>query len=29
MMVEENKNKNELNIFADSLINLVLVRDNA
>ena len=28
MVVEENKNKNELNIFADSLINLVLVRDN-
>ena len=28
MVVEENKNKNELNIFADSFINLVLVRDN-
>ena len=28
MMVSENKNKNELNVFADSLINLVLVRDS-
>ena len=28
MMIEENKNDNELNIFADSLINLLLVRDN-
>ena len=28
MVIEENKNKNELNIFADSLTNLVLVRDN-
>ena len=28
MVVEENKNGNELNIFADSRINLVLVRDN-
>ena len=28
MMVTENKNKNELNVFADRLINLVLVRDD-
>ena len=28
MVIEENKNKNELNVFADSLINLLLVRDN-
>ena len=28
MMVTENKNSNEMNVFADSLINLVLVRDN-
>ena len=28
IMIEENKNDNELNIFADSLINLLLVRDN-
>ena len=28
MLIEENKNDNELNIFADSLINLLLVRDN-
>ena len=28
MVVDENENKNELNIFADSLINLVLVRDS-
>ena len=28
MVVTENKNDNELNVFADSLINLVLVRDN-
>ena len=28
MMIEENKNDNWLNIFADSLINLLLVRDN-
>jgi len=28
MVIDENGNKNELNIFADSLINLVLVRDN-
>ena len=28
MVIEENKNENELNIFADSLINLLLVRDN-
>ena len=30
MVIEENKNKNknELNVFADSLINLELVRDN-
>ena len=28
MMIEENKNDNELNIFADSLMNLLLVRDN-
>ena len=28
MMIEENKNDNELNTFADSLINLLLVRDN-
>ena len=28
MVIEENKNDNELNIFADSLINLLLVRDN-
>ena len=28
MVIEENKSKNELNVFADSLINLVLVRDN-
>ena len=27
-VIEDNKNENELNIFADSLINLVLVRDN-
>ena len=28
MMMTENKNTNEMNVFADSLINLVLVRDN-
>ena len=28
MVIEENKNENELNVFADSLINLLLVRDN-
>ena len=28
MVVAENKNENELNVFADSLIDLVLVRDN-
>ena len=28
MVIEENKNDNELNVFADSLINLLLVRDN-
>ena len=28
MVVEENKNKNELNKLTDSLINLILVRDN-
>ena len=28
MVIEENKNDNELNVFADILINLLLVRDN-